>query len=312
MQAQNNNFDNIVFNAGNPAAYYTAVERKVYHDQDDAGIGFINYLRPNGSNPNAVAGYPRFYAVDPNRNGGAFENEDPTYMQRSNIKYIRLAFDNVVFVKSGDSNGLNGGVQLFKAPKDFDPANTTPDAALAPRDGNGNNIATGNSFPNNNTPAPVGVRVFSSELDPNNTGVFFVDLAFVGNPGTGALQSPSGSLVDGIYKLFLNANQITTGNPNAIPPTGQPINGTTSYYFHRLYGDTNGDGVVDTGEQQTINGLANHTNFGNPQYKFFLDYKLQNTIDQDSVNQVATRVNKYQITPLKNNPRFNNQPYPLF
>jgi autotransporter-associated beta strand protein len=90
VTAQNDNFTGAVVTTGPNGTDYSAVENLIYHDVDNSGVGFVNYVTPASKNP-ATIGSPLFYNTSP--------NDDPN--QRSMIKSVRLNFDDfVVFTGS--------------------------------------------------------------------------------------------------------------------------------------------------------------------------------------------------------------------
>jgi autotransporter-associated beta strand protein len=88
--AQNDNFLGFVLTTGPAGTDYTPVENLIYHDVDNPGVGFVNYVTPASQRP-ATIGMPLFYNTSPNDNP----------FQRSMIKSVRINFDDfVVFTGS--------------------------------------------------------------------------------------------------------------------------------------------------------------------------------------------------------------------
>lgn len=64
LTAQNNN-SGVSVPAVSGGYDYSNLERKVFHDNDSSGVGFINYTVPvAGGQPTIIVGYPFFLSVD--------------------------------------------------------------------------------------------------------------------------------------------------------------------------------------------------------------------------------------------------------
>ena len=81
------------------------------------------------------------------------------------------------------------------------------------------------------------------------------------------------SIADGVYDLYLGDTLLTT--------------------FHRLFGDTNGDGFVDTGDLNQWKNTAN-SEFGgtDPVFDRNFDVNYDDFIDTEDLNRFKDRINK--------------------
>ena len=92
--------------------------------------------------------------------------------------------------------------------------------------------------------------------------------AGIGDPG----GSPDGgSIADGVYDLSLGNTLLTT--------------------FHRLFGDVNGDGFVDTGDLNSWKNTAN-SEFGDINFDRNFDVNYDDFIDTEDLNRFKDRINK--------------------
>jgi fibronectin type 3 domain-containing protein len=121
-----------------------------------------------------------------------------------------------------------------------------------------------------------------------------------GHNGNGA----SPSLADGRYQLTIDASMVTdtgtglaldgtgAGTPGAnyVSPTDTLGGGPGQLHLYRLFGDVNGDGVVDQQDLGQFRSAFN-TSSGNPLYISFLDADNDTNIDQLDLGQFRTRFN---------------------
>jgi hypothetical protein len=79
-----------------------------------------------------------------------------------------------------------------------------------------------------------------------------------------------GSLADGIYDLTVHGGLVRNAR-------GMIMDGDQTLAFHRLFGDTNGDGTVDALDMAVLRGALGHTT-GQPGYVWWLDYDQNGSI----------------------------------
>jgi hypothetical protein len=89
-----------------------------------------------------------------------------------------------------------------------------------------------------------------------------------------------GSLMDGIYSLYITGTEVMAGN---LPMVADHV--TT---FHRLFGDVDGDRDVDGRDVRTI-GRAVGSGEGDPDYRRAYDYDGDGDIDQNDLDEAILR-----------------------
>lgn len=95
-----------------------------------------------------------------------------------------------------------------------------------------------------------------------------------------ASQFPGGSLADGHYVLTVPASQVTGSN-------GQPMAADQSYLFFRLFGDYNGDGIVNSADYfQFKRAFTNPTD---PGFLSIFDYNGDGVVNRDDYSQFLKR-----------------------
>lgn len=104
---------------------------------------------------------------------------------------------------------------------------------------------------------PVGTKV-TTTFDPI-AGAFYTDITFLQGPRV----ETNGSLIDGNYELNV---------------TGGGLEEDIEVAFHRLYGDVNGDRSVNEADRDVFLA-AYRTYVGNPNYRDYLDFDLNNVIN---------------------------------
>jgi hypothetical protein len=117
------------------------------------------------------------------------------------------------------------------------------------------------------------------------------------------LNSPSPSLEDGKFTLTVFANDVTgpdglaldgdrDGNPGGdyVSPNDTLGGSSGQLHLYRLFGDANGDGVVDQTDLGQFRSSFNAST-GNPAYLSYLDADNSGVIDQLDLGQFRTRFN---------------------
>jgi hypothetical protein len=142
-------------------------------------------------------------------------------------------------------------------------------------------------------------------INADDQGRTYITLYFFGGPETDPVSSQNGaisSLADGRYQLTVYGNMVygTNGVPLDGAGNGQPGSnyvsppdsgpGQTGLRLYRLFGDVNGDGVVDPLDLNAFR-LAFNTNSTNPQFVSNLDANNNGVIDPVDLNQFRTRFN---------------------
>ncbi|HEX4588635.1 MAG TPA: glycoside hydrolase family 44 protein [Gemmataceae bacterium] len=178
-------------------------------------------------------------------------------------------------------------------------------------------FSTAVSFANGNAAAAfqlthvqdgVNVNNLVAAVSTNGAGQTIVTLTFTaaGNAATevdpvSALNGGAASLADGRYQLTINAGLITgaqgllldgdnngTGGGNYVSPN-DTFQGA-GLHLYRLFGDVNGDGVVDATDLGLFRSAFN-TSTGNPLYLSYLDADNSGAIDAQDLGQFRTRFN---------------------
>jgi hypothetical protein len=141
----------------------------------------------------------------------------------------------------------------------------------------------------------------SDIVSTNSRGQTVVTLTFAG-PETDAVSAQNGgvaSLADGRYQLtILSANvtgssgaALVGGGPNGNYVSPSDTYGGTGLHLYRLFGDVNGDGVVDPSDLNLFRS-AFITNSSQASYISYLDADNSGAIDPTDLNQFRTRFNQ--------------------
>jgi hypothetical protein len=148
------------------------------------------------------------------------------------------------------------------------------------------------------------VTLSDSRVSTDDSGRTYVTLHFFGietDPVSTSNQAIP-SLADGRYQLTVDASKVT--GPDGVPLDGAG-NGQlgTNYVsppdsgpgqpgpgLYRLYGDVNGDGVVDASDLETFRSTFN-ANSSNPQFVLNLDANSDGVIDALDLIQFRSRFN---------------------
>ncbi len=131
----------------------------------------------------------------------------------------------------------------------------------------------------------------------NGQGQTVATLTFSGSETdpVSALNGGAPSLADGLYKLTVVSSDVTDAN-------GDPLNGGTNYvsptdtyggaglHLYRLFGDANGDGVVDQLDLAMFRGAFN-SSIGDPEYLYYFDSDNSGTIDMFDLAQFRGQFN---------------------
>ncbi len=235
LYAQNNDFG-----FGQASTSYAAIEKKVYHDNDYSKVGFVNYTSPTSTTPSLKD--VRFYSV----------SDAEAVSQRSQIRRIRLAFDNYVVIQSG---------------------------ALTLTTVQG---AEGQGLPT------ISMTVTGTSFDPV-TGQFRFEFGFGAQTG---VEVTSGSLMDGKYKINVNNALVRTGSTSGPAlntfnySAAGGFSGTdgvtdannNEIKFWRVFGDLDGLGYIDQNDINMMNAaLGSLSNMAN--YNRDLDFNNDGSID---------------------------------
>jgi hypothetical protein len=130
-------------------------------------------------------------------------------------------------------------------------------------------------------------------IDAGSAATDVTSSVSVSNPSgdnfTWVISAPTGtSLADGIYQLVLHGSQITdkatgtaafNGGSDQIVSFDSVEAGGASNYFHVLFGDANGDGIVNATDYRAINS-AYMSSVGNSDYNAALDFNQDGTINE--------------------------------
>jgi probable HAF family extracellular repeat protein len=139
----------------------------------------------------------------------------------------------------------------------------------------------------------VSVNLQTAVSTVNNSTLVTVTFA-----GTGAAW---GSLADGRYQLTVHGAAITDGHGVAVDAGGTGQAGSdynsspdsylgSGLHLFRLFGDANGDGVVDATDVGQLKSSFNRNN-NDPLYLWFLDANADGIIDATDVGQFKGRFN---------------------
>lgn len=129
------------------------------------------------------------------------------------------------------------------------------------------------------TLARRGTNAFSGTVitSPSSGAASTLILTFTGG------DVVAGSLADGIYDLTLSANSI-------LDAYGQPLAGSNLVQtFHRLFGDTDGNGRVDSADQAVMNAAYAFSS-ASPNYIPYLDYDGNNAINNTDMLNFRRRL----------------------
>ena len=99
-------------------------------------------------------------------------------------------------------------------------------------------------------------------------------------------------LADGRFQLRLDTALITTaGNPtfNRLQDTDGTADGIHRFAFHKLLGDSDGDGDVDTSDLQRFLAAMNTTT---PANLAAFDFDGNGSINASDYNQIRTRLGR--------------------
>ena len=123
------------------------------------------------------------------------------------------------------------------------------------------------------------VNLIASPTTENGQTV--VTLTFTGDGVVG------GSLADGRYTLTVNPAQVTDGG-------GRHLAGGYSAGFFRLFGDTDGNAVVDNADAFAFRPAFNTTQ-GSAAYLWYLDFNGDGTIDRATDSAELTKRNRKRV-----------------
>jgi hypothetical protein len=142
-------------------------------------------------------------------------------------------------------------------------------------------------------------------VSANAYGQTIVMLTFTtnGNASTeidpiSALNGGTPSLADGLYQLTIFSSAVTGldglnlagGGPGGNYVSPPDTYGGTGLHLYRLFGDANGDGVVDATDVGQLKTTFNR-NTTDPLYLWYLDADNSGAVDAQDVGQLKTRFN---------------------
>jgi hypothetical protein len=141
----------------------------------------------------------------------------------------------------------------------------------------------------------------TATVGTNQSGQTTVMLQFSGSetdPVSG-LNGASPSLADGTYQLTILSSKVTGlggGALNGGGPNGNYVSqadtlGGSGPHLYRLFGDCDGNGVVDSVDVDRLRYSFN-SNPSNPQYLWYLDADGGGAVDAVAVNQFRMRFNR--------------------
>jgi hypothetical protein len=250
-------------NAGGVATYTTSALGVGSHSIT-AVYGGANYFAGSTSLPlNQVVAVPATV--------GPIQVNDGSTPQRSEVRSVSITFNDAVTFAGGDANAAAAFVLQH--------------------------VQNGNNVP------------LAASVSLNGAGQTVVKLTFPGGEtdtiSTQGTANPVDglSLVDGRYTLTINGASITGSNGLKVDAAGNGTAGSTytspadtvgggGLHLYRLYGDVNGDGVVDPSDLNAFR-LAFNTNNQNPGsgYLAYLDANNDGAVDPTDLNQFRTRFN---------------------
>jgi hypothetical protein len=155
------------------------------------------------------------------------------------------------------------------------------------------------------------VNNLAAAVSTNGSGQTVVTLTFTttGNAATeidpvSASNGGAASLADGRYALTVFGSAVTDavlgwaldGNADGLPggnyvsPTDTLGGGAGQLHLYRIFGDTNGDGIVDQRDLGQLRSTLN-TSAGNPLYLSVLDADNSGVVDQIDLGQFRSRFN---------------------
>lgn len=236
---------------------YMFIENLVHHDYDQASLGFVNYVTDGSAQPVLIDdadGPVLLYSVTPT----AAANNN--WQQRSMIRRLRMSFTDFVFMD-------NGAVTLERDGTSF--------------------AATGGTYAGTINANRVGPVIF----DPTSTASRYFNYEF-GFTGPGV--EVSGSLVDGRYTLTVEGTLVQAFVPFSMGsyPALQLSTDPVVMEFHRLFGDANGDEVVNNLDQPLFNAAMRKVR-GQAGYQEYFDFDTDNDVDAADQTQFNRRLNRY-------------------
>jgi uncharacterized repeat protein (TIGR01451 family) len=274
LPAQNNTFN------GNASLPLFQVEQLIFHDVDDASVGFVTFGTP-GAAPTVVGNvlYSANFSLGATQGGtstllpGAGSVlGDPNFAngQKSLIRYIQVTFNGLVYLDpSPGATASNLGLNLVQVNGPaFKPGNTNP--------ANGQQLHA---------------SLFSTVYNRTN-GNYTVTYSFKG-PGW-----DPGALADGNYSLQFNESAIHGGGPGGptLSPAGDPFSGSPGKnsgpaLFWRFFGDSDGNRVVDDTDLAAFQAAFQARQGVNANYRAYFDYNADNVINTADYYQVLQRRN---------------------
>jgi hypothetical protein len=143
-------------------------------------------------------------------------------------------------------------------------------------------------------------------VDPNGRTVVTLTFSGAETDSVSALNGGMASLTDGRYTLSILSADIT-GDTNGLNmrgggPNDNYISPTDTYggfglHLYRLFGDANGDGVVDATDVGQLKSTFNR-NSTDPLYLAFLDADNSGSVDAQDVGQFKTRFNTNVVSAV--------------
>jgi hypothetical protein len=183
------------------------------------------------------------------------------------IRIARVSFDNYVSIQNDDPDPNNRALVITRLPGTFDETAVNPSVTT------------------------INAKTGAIQFNPFATdGRYFnYDLTFSG-PGV----ELSGSLQDGDYELTFDNSKVQSflnldaGNESHL----QGGEGIQTLEFHRLFGDVNGDRVVDDLDKAFMDA-AFRSRQGQANFREYLNFDWNRVIDNQDQSAFNTRFNRY-------------------
>jgi VCBS repeat-containing protein len=312
--------DHITLDANNPAGATNAVFRWAYLNAGNDWWWAIDNIKITGSTPNpgatltaAVASQPHHGAVTINPNGAftytpatgfagldsfTYTASDGTHVSTPATAYV-LVGNSSLGVQVNDGSAQRSEVRSltieFNGTATF-AGNVTDAFELA-----GVGALAGNYGDVTLTPTVTAVNGLPAATTVN--GLTVVTLTFSGTAGIDAISALNGgapSLADGRYQLSVFSSQVNVNGQaldgdNDGMAGGDYVSPTDTFqgnglHLYRLFGDVNGDGVVDATDVGQLKSTFNRNNT-DPFYLSFLDADNSGAVDAQDIGQFKTRFN---------------------
>jgi autotransporter-associated beta strand protein len=250
------------YNTFNGSTALPSIEPLVWHDYDSSARGFVNYARPSSLTPTTVGNVRLIAGTD-----SALQTNN--YTQASMVRIARVSFDNYVSIDMSATNPADRALVITRVGSAF------------------------NATAINTSVTTVNAQTGAIRFDPfSPEGRYFnYDLTFSG-PGV----ELSGSLQDGDYTLSFDGSKVQSF-VNLTPP-GQNVpglqggSGIQTLQFHRLFGDVDGNRVVNSVDQAFLNATM-RSRRGMANFYEYLNFDWNSVIDTQDQTAFNRRFNRY-------------------